>query len=62
MAGAGKGPRGPREAGRLAQVGCVVHGTPAGEVCDGCVCQGELFCRVEVVEQTQLGWRAEEGS
>jgi hypothetical protein len=50
-------PRSAPEAGRTtAWTGCSVHRTPQGEVCSGCLRQGELITRGEAARQTAK-WR-----
>lgn len=36
--------------GRVVVWGCKEHQTPAGQECQGCADQGELFTRTEVVK------------
>jgi hypothetical protein len=40
-------------AGRKSVAGCPAHGTPAGQRCEQCARQGELFSRTDAARQSR---------
>jgi hypothetical protein len=43
----------PRDRREAVVWGCTTHRTPAGQSCDGCRRQGELFSRADAAQQTR---------